>query len=569
MLDFLQPFDSTYQKMGDTLCESEQRYRQLIEHAPAMIAVHQNEQFVYINSAGAQFLGASTPAQIIGMSLWKIVPEELRTFVQSQINLIKDQKVKSPVSEQVVVRIDGERIYAQVTGIPVMYQGKPAIQLVMIDITKRKHAEIEIARHAHMMTALYETTRNLIEEHNVSQLLATIVERATQLVGAIGGGLYVCEPDQRQVRCVVSYNTPYDPTGTILMFGEGIAGRVAMTGIPLIINDYHAWEGRVPIYEQENPFSKVLSVPMIWQEAVIGVLYMLGHNSEVPFTQDDQQVAMLFANHAAIAVQNARMIEQVQGYTTTLEERVIERTQKLQDENEQRKQAEAHLKTSLKEKELLLREVYHRVKNNLQVISSILNLQASHYEEDLYIVSILKEMQGRVRSMALVHEKLYQTKDMVMIDFGDYVRHLVAMLLPTHNITTETVLQDISIAHISLGLDTAVPCGLIINELISNVFKYAFPDLHNFQNKETNYIMKKITISMELTDSHHYVLILADNGIGLPTALDIQNTKTLGLQLVVLLVEQLGGTIQVNREGGTTFRIIFSPIIYANRRGNT
>ncbi|MEI7643499.1 MAG: sensor histidine kinase [Chloroflexales bacterium] len=283
---------------------------------------------------------------------------------------------------------------------------------------------------------------------------------------------------------------------------------------------------------------------------------------------DDQHRAMLFAKHAAIAVENARLIEQAEGHAATIEQRVVERTQNLQDENDQRRRVEAHLTTLLKEKEVLLREVYHRVKNNLQVISSILNLQAGYYNADPHIVTVLKEIQSRVRSMALVHEKLYQTNDMATINFGDYVHNLVAMLFRMHDLTTETIQQRISITDVSLGLDTAVPCGLIINELVTNVLKYAFPDLRHVQYGGVEHPIRAINITMESMVDNCYTLTIADNGVGIPAELDIQSTKTLGLQLVVLLVEQLGGTIHVAREQGTMFSIVFSPIIYANRGGD-
>src|SRR5574341_2581802 len=135
------------------------------------------------------------------------------------------------------------------------------------------------------MTALYETTHDLVAEYDLSKLLQTIVERATGLLTASGGGLYLCEPEQRQVRCVVSYNTPRDYTGSVLKYGEGAAEIVAETNEPLIVDDYRVWAGRAAIYEEDQPFVSVLSVPMRWQDRVIGVIHVLENTKRRAFTE--------------------------------------------------------------------------------------------------------------------------------------------------------------------------------------------------------------------------------------------------------------------------------------------
>jgi len=178
---------------------------------------------------------------------------------------------------------------------------------VVQDVTERKQAEQEVRRQADRVTALYETTRDLVLERDLSKLFQTIVERAVRLLDAGGGGLYLCEPALGQVRCVVSYNTPRDFTGTVLKYGEGAAGRVAQTAEPLIIEDYTAWEGPADIHENERPFTAVLSVPMKWQNEVIGVIHVLEFEKEHYFTTDDLNLMTSFANQAAIAAKNAQL----------------------------------------------------------------------------------------------------------------------------------------------------------------------------------------------------------------------------------------------------------------------
>jgi PAS domain S-box-containing protein len=189
---------------------------------------------------------------------------------------------------------------------------RQANEALQAEITEHRQAEEEIHTYAETMTALYETTRDLVSERDVSKLLHTIVERAARLLNASSGGMYLCELEQHQVRCVVSYNTPHDFTGTVLQYGEGAAGRVAETGEPFIIDDYPTWEGRAAVYEETRPFQAVLSVPMKWQDEIIGVLHVLEYGRKRHFTEDDLKLVMSFANHAASAVQNARLYTQIQ-----------------------------------------------------------------------------------------------------------------------------------------------------------------------------------------------------------------------------------------------------------------
>lgn len=176
--------------------------------------------------------------------------------------------------------------------------------VTVIDITERKRAEEEIRRQTEMRIALYETTQDLVIERDLSNLLNIIVERVTRLLNTGGGGLYLCEPQLGQVRCVVSYNTPRDFTGTILQYGEGAAGLVAQTGEPLIIDNYSSWSGRAGIYDNQNYFDAVLSAPIKWQGQVMGVIHALSY-SERRFNENDLNLMMSFANQAAIAIQNA------------------------------------------------------------------------------------------------------------------------------------------------------------------------------------------------------------------------------------------------------------------------
>ncbi|MEE8432219.1 MAG: histidine kinase dimerization/phosphoacceptor domain -containing protein [Candidatus Desulfatibia sp.] len=219
-----------------------------------------------------------------------------------------------------------------------------------------------------------------------------------------------------------------------------------------------------------------------------------------------------------------------------------------------RKQAEEKIKSSLKEKEVLLSEIHHRVKNNMQVIISLLNLQADKIEDKKY-ADILKKSQNRILSMALVHEQLYQSKDFANIDFGEYVKSFVNSLSVAHGVDTNKVKLNIDINDISFDLENAIPCGLIINELVSNSLKHAFP-----RQREGN-----ISIALQPTNEDELELTVSDDGVGIPEDLDIEQTDTMGLHLVKMLAEQLEGKIELNRTEGTQFHFLLKRAKYKPR----
>jgi len=219
----------------------------------------------------------------------------------------------------------------------------------------------------------------------------------------------------------------------------------------------------------------------------------------------------------------------------------------------ERKKAEDRIKRSLKEKELLLREIHHRVKNNLQIVFSLMNLQTG-YVDDEESVNVLQESQSRVKSMAIIHELLYQTESLSEIDLGRYVPSLVSYLFDSYAVDPRRIKLNMEMEDVLFNIDTAVPCGLIINELVSNSLKHAFPE-----GKEG-----EITIKLQSTDSK-YMLIISDNGIGFPKDLDFKNTESLGLQLVNSLTGQIDGKIELDRSHGTEFKIIFKELKYEER----
>lgn len=285
---------------------------------------------------------------------------------------------------------------------------------------------------------------------------------------------------------------------------------------------------------------------------------------------------------------------------TKLEQQVQERTAELSRTNEElrtemdeRKRIENRLKKSLDEKEILLKEIHHRVKNNLQIISSLLNLQ-SRYINDEEMLDIYKESQNRVKSMAMIHEKLYQTEDLARIDFGDYVKSLILDLFGSYGVDKNLIQLNIDIKDILMGINTAIPCGLIVNELVTNSIKHGFPTIKCQKSPDKSFAIlatesrgpanstfnSQATVSCgpenEKFSSHDgikgeidvgitnnddfFVMTIYDNGVGFPEDLNVHDTKTLGMQLVISLINQLRGTVELERGNGTLFRITFKEL---------
>jgi PAS domain S-box-containing protein len=244
------------------------------------------------------------------------------------------------------------------------------------------------------------------------------------------------------------------------------------------------------------------------------------------------------------------------------------RTILIQDENNQpkamwamirditdRKQAVEAIETSLREKEILLREIYHRTKNNLQVVCSLLNLQSARFS-DPHLLGAFEDTGNRIRSMALLQEKLYQSKDLSHLDLKDYVKDIVNNLLINFQTGYGKISLHLDLQSVIVNIDTAMPCGLLINELVSNALKYAFPGGRH----------GTISIFLSSTEDSGIELRVADDGVGLPPELDVWNTDSLGLKLVLNLAQnQLQGKLAVRRDQGTEFRLLFRELDYQAR----
>jgi two-component sensor histidine kinase len=285
--------------------------------------------------------------------------------------------------------------------------------------------------------------------------------------------------------------------------------------------------------EQWEQLGVELLVPIVSKNELLGLLAVGPQKSGAEYAADDRAALLTLANQAAVALENARLYSAVQ-------QQLVER-----------ERAEKLILESLHEKEVLLKEIHHRVKNNLQVIYSLLSLQAQ-YAYDEHALEVLRDSQNRIRSMALIHEKLYQSANLADIDFGEYLRTLSAQLHRSYSTRDRTVRLVVDTAPIRLPLDMALPCALIASELIANALKHAFVGRQE----------GVLRIRICGRPGGMVELEVADDGVGMPKSLvsDKSGPTTLGMQLVGGLVKQLDGSMEVTNGAGTRFLVSFPSV---------
>lgn len=376
------------------------------------------------------------------------------------------------------------------------------------------------------------------ESLQLNEILQTAVDEVRQFLQTERVIIYQFNPDMSGTVVVESVAAGWRPalnsTVRDTCFGQNYA-HAYKEGRTLVIEDIYT-AGLTQCHIDILVIYDVrasLVVPILQGNHLWGLL--CAYHCSGPKQWRSLEVSLLkqLATHIAIAIQQSELYQQVQ---SELAERTL---------------AQEQLKVSLREKEALLKEIHHRVKNNLQIISSVLRLQ-SDFIRDETVMALFNDSQNRIRSMALIHEKLYQSRDLLRIDLNEYIRDLTNNLLSSYGARSQKVSLSVDADSIWLNIDTAIPCGLIINELVSNTLKHAFPSVSNQENR--------VWITVNKTDDSCFVLTVGDNGIGFPDDLDFQNTESLGLELVCIFTEQLEGSLELIRNEGTQFTVTFKEI---------
>jgi two-component sensor histidine kinase len=294
-------------------------------------------------------------------------------------------------------------------------------------------------------------------------------------------------------------------------------------------------------------------VPIAFGEEVLGTLLLRAQKKDHCFGEKEINLCRIVANASYPALRNARIFEDMKNEKErALEEKIDELAKNeialastnraLIDEIDERKRAETLINISLREKEVLLKEVHHRVKNNLQVISSILSIQCG-YIDDQKLKSIFKESQNRIRSMALIHEKLYMSRDLSSIDFSEYVSDLLSNIFNSYS--PSGIRLKLNIEDIRLDIDNSILIGLILNELCTNALKHGFPDGGPGE----------IRVELSRVDENNLILTTSNNGADLPERFNIKIAGSMGLLLVRGMVAQLDGIIEVDTSTDVAFKV--------------
>jgi PAS domain S-box-containing protein len=470
--------------------------------------VHRNGVILYINPPATEVMG-KTYDELINKQMTDFIVPEYRPLVAQAISRRMEGKNIEPYEIEILTTSGGRRTVA-VRGSLIEFAGSPASLNVLTDITDNKQAEAALKKSEDLLKRTGEIARVGGWELDAETHAVTWTEETYHIHEVPVGQMPPLEE-------AINFFHPDDRRKL-----SGAIRRALTTG-----------EG----YDMElriiTATGKQLWTRTVCQPQVVGgkTIRLIGTFQDITERKAAEEAMSTFGED--------------------LERKVTERTSDISDVNlnlmteiEIRLDAEKHLTKTVGEKELLLREVHHRVKNNLQIIISLLNLQ-SRYIEDETTLSAFRESQNRIKAMALVHEKLYQSPDISKIDLDNYIRFLGNSLFQFFGMKGKGITLTMDIRDIFLSIDTAIPLGLMINELISNSLKYAFPGGRDGD----------ISVTVQRQD-HTLTILFKDNGAGIPQDFDWRNARSLGLRLVISLVEQLSGTIELDRSAGTAFTIV-------------
>jgi PAS domain S-box-containing protein len=430
---------------------------------------------------------------------------------------------------------------------------------VAIDITEQKRADKEIKKKNEQISLLYESGKMLGRTLELKVIYHTLMDIITKVADC--DTLFVCSYDE--VQKLIKYDFLMDknvneevdtskiPPIPLAPSGYGIISNAIRSGDAIIINDYQEQFKKVKISfnistktestnlpESPQSVGSALIVPITTDKKILGVIQIFSKKKNA-YSKGQLSFIKALMQPIGLAINNALLY------------------QSAQSEIGERKAAEIKINRSLVEKELLLKEIHHRVKNNLQIVKSLLNVQ-SRYIKDNRLLKYFNESRDRIQSIALIHELLYKGQDITMINFPEYIKRLSSYLFDSFGIANDQISLNINAIDVSLSIDIAIPCGLLINELVSNSLKHGFPE-----GRKGN-----IDVSLELTgeDPGKYILRIRDNGIGFPAGYDVDSDfESLGLKIVRNLTGQLDGTIKFEADNGTLVEISFPPSNYMQR----
>ncbi len=533
--------DVTERKQAEmTLQASEKKYSTLVEKGNDGIVIIQGNCLKFVNSKMVEMTGFKRD-ELIGKLFIDLLPERFRESVKE----LSGKRFAGEDEIEIISRTGGH-IPVEINVTPIEYEGKPADMAIFRDITERRQAEEALSWEIEENAAISELSSTLLSTATIEDISELILDHAKRLTGSKYGYAGYIDPDTGYLICAAMSRDIYDTCkikyyNNIIKNFKGLFGWVIINRKAILTNTPAGDPRSTGTPPGHIPIHRFLSAPALLRKNLIGQLSIgkkVGNK-----------------NHAIRYYDSGKLVGQLalansdRDYTDR-DLSLIERLTDIYAIAINRHRAEVRIKQSLYEKEVLLREIHHRVKNNMQIISSLLSLQSRSMHEEKY-KGLFVESQNRIMSMALIHEKLYQSNDLEKIDFKEYINDLVRSLFQSYEVYG-SIEPRIEVKDISLGIDYAIPCGLIVNELVTNSIKHAFPDGKKGE----------IFINFRSQDGGYIQFDVSDNGVGIPGDLDIDKTATLGLHLVILLAKnQLNGEIDLDRSSGTRFIVKFKEVV--------
>ena len=480
----------------------------------------------YVNPVAMKLLGY-IEAEIIGKEVEMILPE-YGTADSSWVNkgYKKDFEtiLKTRNGDYIPILLSESFIRKKSAVLGILYMGTDIRERKAVEREKRAVAIQTIQRQSVLLELYKEDISNL--ETTLKRLTETVSK--TLQVDRVSVWLF--NKEKTVLKCSDIYNLHEDSheTGSqleaqdypkyidALMASHNITAEDALRHMDTM--------ELAESYLKPNRIISVMDVPIWLHREMVGVLCHEQINNMRKWTFEEQDFAASISYIISLALEASK-----------------------------RDMAQKQIINSLEEKNVLLREIHHRVKNNMQIISSLLSLQSSTIKNP-EMRDIFMESQNRVKSMSMIHEQLYQTDDIAKIDFKIYVNGLIKSLFQIYSFGLKRIEWNVNVEDVKLDIETAIPCGLIINELVSNSLKHAFNEAHD----------GKITVNMR-KDKNLITMEVSDNGIGLPANFEVEKASTLGLKLVTTLVDQLEGNMVIDRSKGTSYKITFKEINYKKR----
>jgi len=514
MLESLQRQVSEIRAAEDDVKKSEAKYHGVFEASTdAAFLESLDGRVIDCNPAATQLLGYSRE-EMLRLSVADLLPAETKSLVADWSASIA--AAGAAFFETINVAKNGERIPIEVS-VRLARIGDTDFAVTFVhDLRQRKRDE-------KIRQAVFKISEAASTADDLGGLYRLIHGAVTDIIPT--RNFYIALYDAGTDFISFPYFIDeFDPPPDPHRLGRGLTGYVLRRGEPLL-----AGRADIEALMKAGELDIGGTIPLVWlgvplktEAAAVGVMAVQSYQAGRLFDDEEKAVLLFMSSQVAMAIERVRARERLQ--------------------------------SSLREKEALLREVHHRVKNNMQIISSLFNLQAGEVRDPRAIDKI-REGQARIRSMALIHEKLYQSKDLARISFADYLRSLAAHLFHFWNGNTDRIKLVTDLEDVFLDINTAIPCGLIVNEILSNALKHAFPDGRT----------GSIRLSLQRAPGGEFTIRIQDDGIGLPAGIEPERTATLGLQIIGLLVRQLDGTLTIDRTAGTSFSVRFRELRYKAR----